>query len=46
VFLRGEIPAAQVDLDAVDRVLGTLYAQVELCFRALLRIGFRSRFAS
>lgn len=46
VFLRGEILAAQVDLDAVDRVLGTLYAQVELCFQALLRIGFRSRFAS
>lgn len=45
VFLRGELPAAQLSLDELDRVLGTLYAQVEQCFRALLRIGFAGRFA-
>jgi len=45
VFLRGEMPLAQVSLAEIDRALGTLYAQVELCFQALLRIGFRSRFA-
>ena len=45
VFLRGEMPVDQVSLLELDRALGTLYAQVELCFRALLRIGFRSRFA-
>ena len=45
VFLRGELPVTQVTLDELDRVLGTLYAQVEQCFQTLLRIGFRSRFA-
>jgi Putative bacterial sensory transduction regulator len=45
VFLRGETPAATLSLDDVDRALGTLYAQVEQCFHALLRIGFASRFA-
>lgn len=45
VFLRGEMPLAQVSLTEVDRVLGTLYAHVEQCFQALLRIGFASRFA-
>lgn len=45
LFLRGELPVAMVGLDELDRVLGTLYAQVEQCFLALLRIGFASRFA-
>ena len=44
VFLRGEMPVGQVTLDELDRALGTLYAQVEQCFQALLKIGFRSRF--
>jgi hypothetical protein len=44
VFLRGEMPVSHVTLAELDRVLGTLYAQVEQCFQALLRIGFRSRF--
>jgi hypothetical protein len=45
VFLRGELPVTHVTLAELDRVLGTLYAQVEQCFQTLLRIGFRSRFA-
>ena len=45
VFLRGEMPVAHVSLPELDRALGTLYSQVEQCFQALLRIGFRSRFA-
>jgi len=45
IFLRGEMPVGQVDHDELDRILGTLYADVEQCFQALLRIGFRSRFA-
>lgn len=45
VFLRGELPVTHVTLAELDRVLGTLYAQVEQCFQSLLRIGFRSRFA-
>lgn len=44
VFLRGEMPLGQLTIDEIDRVLGTLYAQVEQCFQMLLRIGFRSRF--
>ncbi|HSP30192.1 MAG TPA: YbjN domain-containing protein [Ilumatobacteraceae bacterium] len=44
VFLRGEMPVSHVSLAELDRALGTLYAQVEQCFQALLRIGFRSRF--
>ena len=44
VFLRGEMPLAQVSFAELDRALGTLYAQVEQCFQALLRIGFASRF--
>ena len=43
IFLRGEVPAAAVDLDELDHILGTLYAQVEQCFRALLSSGFASR---
>jgi hypothetical protein len=44
VFLRGEIPVDWVTHDEVDRILGTLYAQVEQCFTGLLRIGFAGRF--
>jgi hypothetical protein len=43
VFLRGAVPAVLVDLDALDHLLGTLYAQVEQCFRSLLSVGFASR---
>jgi hypothetical protein len=46
IFLRGEMPVGQVTHDELDRVLGTLYADVEQCFQSLLRIGFRSRFTS
>jgi len=45
IFLRGEMPVVQVSLPELDRALGTLYAQVEQSFQALLRIGFRSRFS-
>ena len=46
IFLRGEMPVGQVTQDELDRVLGTLYADVEQCFQSLLRIGFRSRFTA
>ncbi len=45
IFLRGETPVDRVDLDALDASLGVLYAQVEQCFMAMIRIGFASRFA-
>ncbi len=44
VFLRGEIANEQLSEDELDRILGTTYATVEQTFRALLRIGFASRF--
>ncbi len=43
VFLRGALPVGAVDDAELDRVIGTLYATVEQCFRGLLRIGFASR---
>lgn len=45
IFLRGELPLAALHEHELDRAIGTLYATVEQCFRALLRIGFASRFA-
>ena len=45
VFLRGELPVGVLDASELDRVLGTLYATVERCFRPALAIGFASRFA-
>jgi hypothetical protein len=45
IFLRGEMPVAQVNSAELDRILGTLYAQVEQCFLGMLHIGFRSRFS-
>ena len=44
VFLRGDLPLSALSEAEVDRVIGTLYASVEQHFRALLRIGFASRF--
>jgi hypothetical protein len=44
VYLRGELPLGLVCEPELDRALGTLYATVEQCFGALLRIGFASRF--
>ena len=45
VFLRGELPVAALTSDELDRAIGTLYATVEQCFRAFLRIGFPRFFA-
>ena len=44
VFLVGELPVHAVEEVALDRVLGSLYACAEQCFRPAMRIGFRSRF--
>ena len=45
VFLVGQLPNATVDQEELDRILGSLYAYVEQCFRPALRIGFASRFS-
>lgn len=45
VFLTGAIDVGAVTDDELDRILGSLYAYVEQCFRPALRIGFASRFS-
>lgn len=44
VFLRGELSLGLLDLAELDRIVGTLYAEVERSFRTMLAIGFASRF--
>ena len=46
VFLRGELAVAALSQTEMDRILGSMYAYVEQCFRPALLIGFASRFAS
>lgn len=46
VYLRGELPLGALDQGELDRIIGSLYAYVEQCFRPALRIGFASRFAT
>lgn len=43
VFLRGELFLSSLTEVELDRIIGTLYATVEQCFRPLLRIGFSSQ---
>ena len=43
VLLVGAVPASTVDATELDRLLGTVWAAVERCFRSALRIGFASR---
>jgi len=45
VFLVGQLPVTVIDEDELDRILGSMYAYVEQCFRPALRIGYASRFA-
>jgi hypothetical protein len=44
VYLRGELPLSGLAESEVDRIVGSVYAHVEQCFRPLLSIGFASRF--
>ena len=44
VFLAGTLPVHAVDDGELDRILGSLYAYVEQCFRPALRIGYATRF--
>ena len=44
LFLRGEHPLVALSEAELDRVVGSVYAYVEQCFRGLLRLGFASRF--
>ena len=44
IYLVGQLPVGLVNDRELDRIVGSLYAYVEQCFRALLRVGFASRF--
>lgn len=44
LFLRGDLPLAALSEEELDRIIGTMWATVEQCFRPLLRIGYASRF--
>lgn len=44
IFLVGQIGVTTLDRGDLDRILGSLYAYVEQCFRPAMRIGFASRF--
>lgn len=44
IFLKGQIPVDTVTADELDRIVGSLYAYVEQCFRPALRLAFASRF--
>jgi len=44
VFLVGQVPVGSVDEGELDRILGSMFAYVERCFRPALRIGFASHF--
>jgi hypothetical protein len=46
VFLRGELAVTSLSQSEMDRILGSVYAYVEQCFRPALHIGFASRFSS
>ncbi|MGI9603699.1 MAG: YbjN domain-containing protein [Acidimicrobiales bacterium] len=46
VFLTGQLAIAHIDDDALDHVLGSVYAAIEQSFRALLRVGFATRLAA
>jgi hypothetical protein len=46
VFLIGAVPVPTLDDRGLDRILGTVWASVERCFRPALLIGFASRFKS
>ena len=45
IYLKGQLPLDAVSDDELDRVVGSLYAYVEQCFRPALRLAFASRFS-
>lgn len=44
-FLVGQLPVPWITEEELDRLLGTVYAAVEQCFRPAMRLGFGSRFS-
>ena len=44
VYLDGQMPLEAVDVDMLDRVIGSAYQYTEQWFRPCMRIGYRSKF--
>jgi hypothetical protein len=44
LFLVGQVPVRSLDEGELDRILGSLYAYTEQCFRPAMRIGYASKF--
>jgi len=44
IFLTGELQLTALNVDELDRIVGTIFEYVEQYFRPALRIGFASRF--
>jgi hypothetical protein len=44
VYLLGQLPVGAVDVDEIDRVVGSGYAYSEQYFRPAMRLGYASRF--
>lgn len=44
IFLAGSLPVAAVTEAELDRILGSLWAAVELCFLPALRLAFATQF--
>lgn len=46
IYLQGQLDNRLIMVDGeLDRILGSMWSYVELCFRPALRIGFASRFS-
>ena len=45
LYLVGQLPVAWVTEAELDRILGTVYAATEQCFRPAMRLAFGDRFA-
>lgn len=46
IYLKGALSLRGYDEDELDRILGSVYAYVERCFPAMIRLGFASRIAA
>jgi Putative bacterial sensory transduction regulator len=46
LFLRGELPLTALSEAELDRVVGSMYATVELAFPSLIRLGYPSHFVA
>lgn len=43
LVIRGRVPMASADFESLDRLLGEIYAMVELSFRPLVKLAFGTR---